>query len=85
MRWTIKNTSNDPWRSDSVDIRFISGDRMHSGNDLRDMPYDVGPGGMLDLVIPMTAPATTGSKVSNWRLVQGDKPLCSFFITLNVK
>lgn len=84
MRWTIKNTSKDPWRADSVDINFVSGDRMHSGNDARDFPYDVGPNGMLDLVVSMTAPSTSGSYVSNWRLVQGSKVLCSFFVTLRV-
>jgi hypothetical protein len=82
VRWTIKNTSSDVWRADSVDIKYVGGDRMHSGNDLRDMPYDVGVNGMLDLVIPMTLPANGGTYVSNWSLVSGSKPLCNFFIQI---
>jgi hypothetical protein len=83
-RWTIKNTSGKDWRADSVDIRFMSGDRMHSGNDLRDMPYDVGSGGMLDLVVSMTAPATAGSYTSNWALVQGNTSVCNFYVQIRV-
>lgn len=84
MHWSIKNTSTDPWRADSVDIRFVSGERMHSGNDLRDFPYDVAPGGMLDLVIPMTAPNAGGSYVSNWQFSAGDKAYCKFYVTISV-
>lgn len=84
VRWTIKNTSNDTWRADSVDILYVNGDRMHAGNDARDMPYDVTPAGMLDLVVPMTAPSTGGAYVSNWRLVNGSRTLCSFYIAIRV-
>ncbi len=81
VRWTIKNTSKDTWAADSVDIRFVSGDRVHTGNDVRDFPYDVAPGGMLDLTIDMNAPATAGSYVSNWQLAAGSKSYCNFYIT----
>lgn len=84
VRWTIKNTSSQTWRGDSVDIRFMSGDRMHSGNDVRDMPYDVGSNGMLDLVVSMTAPATAGSYTSNWALVQGSTSVCNFYVQIRV-
>ncbi|RPJ48384.1 MAG: hypothetical protein EHM21_07680 [Chloroflexi bacterium] len=83
-RWTIKNTSSKEWRADSTDVRFVSGDRMHSGNDLRDMPYSVGAGGMLDLVIGMTAPATAGSYTANWALTEGNTSVCNFFVQIRV-
>jgi hypothetical protein len=82
VRWTIKNSSGQSWDAGSVDIRYIGGDRMHSGNDLRDMPYTVGQGGMLDLVIPMTAPGTAGTYTSNWQLAAGSKALCNFFVQI---
>jgi hypothetical protein len=85
MRWTIKNSSNTAWRADSVDILFVGGDRLHNGNDARDMPYDITPGGMLDLVVPMTAPTTPGAYVSNWRLSMGSKTVCNFFVSLRVQ
>ncbi len=85
MRWTIKNTSKDTWRADSVDIRYIGGDITHAGNDPLDMPYDVAPGGMLDLIVSMTTPATAGSYVSNWQLSAGSKVYCSFYVTLRVQ
>jgi hypothetical protein len=85
VNWTIKNTSKIIWRGDSVDIRFVFGDRMHSGNDVMDFPYDVSPGGMLNLSITMTAPSEAGSYVSNWSLTQGGTSLCRFYITLRVQ
>ncbi len=81
VRWIIKNTSSDTWRSDSVDIDYVSGGRYHSGNDVIDMPYDVAPGGMLDWTVNLTAPNKNGSYVSNWKLAAGDKTLCAFYIT----
>jgi hypothetical protein len=83
--WTIKNSTSDVWRADSVDIRFISGNRLHSGNDVMDMPYDVGAGGLLDLTISMVAPSEAGSYVSNWQLAAGNTSLCNFFITFSVR
>jgi hypothetical protein len=83
-RWTIKNTSANSWLGDSTDIRFVGGDRMHSGADLRDMSADVPAGGSFDLVISMVSPATAGSYVSNWSLSLGSRPVCSFYVTINV-
>jgi Ig-like domain from next to BRCA1 gene len=83
VQWTIKNTSSKIWRSDSVDIRFVSG-RYHEGADVRDMQYDVAPGGMLDLTINMNAPVTPGAYVANWSLAEGTTPVCSFFVAFTV-
>ncbi len=80
VRWIIKNTSTDTWRSDSVDINYVSGLRG-SGNDVIDMPYDVAPGGMLDWSVNLTAPNTNGSYVSNWKIAAGTKSMCNFYIT----
>jgi hypothetical protein len=84
-RWNIRNTGPAGWKSESVKIRFISGDRLHSGADLRDLPYSVDPGWVLDLVIPMTAPAAAGSYVSNWALEDGSTRLCTFNIKIRVQ
>jgi hypothetical protein len=83
--WTIKNTSEILWRSDSIDIRFTSGDRLHTGTDVRDMPYDVAPGGQIEVVVNMHAGDTPGSYTANWALVSGLSPVCSFFVNINVQ
>ncbi|MBE0695993.1 MAG: hypothetical protein IH586_03630, partial [Anaerolineaceae bacterium] len=84
-RWTLKNTSSDTWRNDSVDVRVAAGTRMHTGSDVRDLPYSVGSQGMVDVLIDMVAPSTKGTYTENWALTQGLSPVCSFFVTIQVK
>jgi len=83
-RWTIKNTSSKLWRRDSVDIRFISGQAMHTGASAFDLPYDVGPGGMADITIDMQAPSAGGSYTTNWALMEGSVAVCRFYLVIRV-
>ena len=85
MRWTLKNTSSSSWRSDSVDVRFTSGSRMHTGSDLSDLPYEVGAGSAVDIVIPMRAPSSGGTYTSNWSLSAGNTSVCRFYVTIKVQ
>jgi len=85
MRWTIKNTSKTSWRSDSIDLRYMSGSRMHSGSDVRDMPYDVSSGGAVDILVTMQAPNTSGTYTSNWALLAGNSAVCRFFVSIKVQ
>lgn len=85
MRWTIKNTGSKSWPADSTDIRFLSGDRVHVGNDVRDMPYDVAAGGMVDILVSMRTPLTPGSYVTNWSLSQGNVSVCRFYVQFQVQ
>jgi hypothetical protein len=85
-RWTLKNTSSTSWAQDAVDVRVASGDRLHTGADVLDLPYSVAAnGGMVDILIPMEAPDAKGKFTENWVLVQGSKQLCAFFVTIVVK
>jgi hypothetical protein len=83
-RWDIQNTSQSTWKASSVTIRFISGDRLHSGVDVKDMPYNVAPGTILSFAIMMTTPTTPGTYVSNWALVEGNTFLCTFYVKIRV-
>jgi hypothetical protein len=84
-RWTLKNISSKDWASDSVDIRVVGGDRMHTGSDLRDLPYTVAAGSMVDILIDMAAPDGKGTYTENWGLYQGGTSVCRFFVTIQVK
>ena len=85
MRWSIKNTSSKDWPADSTDIRFVSGDRVHVGNDVRDMPNEVPKNGLVDVVITMRTPLTAGDYVTNWSLSQGNTSVCRFYVQFRVK
>lgn len=83
-RWTIKNTSSKLWRRDSVDIRFISGQALHTGASALDLPYDVGPSGLADITIDMQAPSAGGSYTTNWALMEGSVAVCRFYLVIRV-
>ncbi len=84
-RWTLKNTSSNTWRSDSVDIRVTSGTRLHTGPDVYDLNSSTGANGLVDIIIPMEAPGSRGTFTENWALMQGNNFLCRFYVTIVVK
>lgn len=85
MRWTLKNTSKESWRADSVDVSFVSGTDMHLGSNTRDLPYDVSSGGAVDILVDMEAPDNKGSYTSNWALMKGSTSVCRFFVVIKVQ
>jgi len=84
-RWTVRNTSQAAWRASTVTIRFVSGDRLHTGADARDLPVDVLPDGLLDTIVDMNAPGVAGSYTSNWALMDGATRLCAFYVQIRVQ
>lgn len=84
-RWTIKNTSSDTWRGDSVDIRFSGGERLQTGPDAYDLPQDIKPQDSVDVFISMQAPSTKGDYVSNWGVYEGSTNLCRFYLKITVR
>jgi hypothetical protein len=84
MQWTIQNTSGTAWQRDSVDIRWVSGDKMQVGADAYDLPYDVLNSSSVDVLINMRTPSGTGTVSSNWAIVQGDTTLCKFFVEIKL-
>lgn len=85
MRWTVKNTGSSAWTADNSVIRFVSGDRLHTGSDLRDLPYNVEPNSTVDIVIPMRAPETPGVYAANWAITKETTFLCRFYVFVRVQ
>lgn len=86
-RWTIKNTSDKEWRSDSVDLRYVpsSDPRMHNGADTYDLPVSVPTNGTVDVQVSMRAPDSSGTYISQWGLYEGDRSLCRFFVQIRAR
>lgn len=82
--WKLQNTSDDSWRADSVDLRFISGDRLHVGTDVRDTSGDVTVNGTTTITVDMIAPSASGEYQSNWALSAGNTSICRFFVKIKV-
>ena len=85
VQWTLKNQSPQLWRSDSIDIRWMGGDKLGLTQSVYDMPYDVSPGAMLTIPVKMVAPTTAGAYTSNWALVNGSTPVCQFYLKIIVR
>ncbi|MEZ4860033.1 MAG: NBR1-Ig-like domain-containing protein [Caldilineaceae bacterium] len=63
--WRVKNTGNRIWGAD-YKLVFIGGDQMSAPNEVN-IPLTE-PGGVADLSIDITAPATSGTHRGEWRL-----------------
>lgn len=82
--WILRNTGEKAWLADRTTIRFVSGDRLHTGADAVDIPYDVETGNLLDVFINMMAPQSAGSYVSAWTILDGTTRVCNFYIRFKV-
>ena len=85
VQWTLKNQSPQVWRSDSIDIRWMGGDKLGISQTVYDMPYDVSPGSMLIIPVKMIAPTQGGAYTSNWALVNGSVTICQFYLQIKVQ
>jgi methionine-rich copper-binding protein CopC len=82
--WTLKNTGSESWLSSNIDFSRASGRDM-SGQDVYDLPNNVGPGAQVTLTVDMRAPADAGTYTANWRLGSKNKPLCEVSVRIIVK
>jgi hypothetical protein len=82
--WTIKNAGSTNWSATEIDIRYLSGTKMHEGADLSDLPADVAANGSFRLIFDMVAPGTAGRYTETWALSQGNTNVCVMSITIDV-
>ncbi|WP_172634594.1 NBR1-Ig-like domain-containing protein [Anaerolinea thermophila] len=85
VSWTLQNTSTEPWRSDSIDVRFKGGVPMHTSKDVIDLPKSVEPNGTIDITITMTAPEKAGYQITYWTLSAGSTVKCTFYVEIFVE
>jgi hypothetical protein len=68
--WRLINSGTCTWNS-SYAVVWVSGEEMGDQNVVA-LGGNVSPGQSVDISVPMTAPASTGSYQSNWRLRNAD-------------
>lgn len=84
-RWVIKNTGTETWQADTLDFKFISGEKFHTGGaDLLDLERDVVIQGTYTFVLDMLAPNNDGRYTTNWALVRGGETICALSLTIDV-
>lgn len=84
-RWTLKNTGTQTWVTNDVDYRYVSGQKMHTGNDVYDIIKDVKTGESIDIIVDMMAPDSTGTFKTTWALTRNTRTLCELNVTIVVK
>jgi hypothetical protein len=64
MNWHLKNTGTSTWTANYI-LRYYSGNTFGAPKEIT-IEREVLPGDEIDINIPMTAPTTPGSYISNW-------------------
>jgi hypothetical protein len=84
-RWTLKNTSTETWKEDSLEVRYIAGDKFQQYSDSLMLQMDVKAGESVEFIVDMIAPAEQGSYSTAWGLFRGSKNLCVIYTNLTVE
>jgi hypothetical protein len=82
--WQVRNTGAKNWGKSGIDLRYISGTKMHTYGDSYDLAKDVGPGKSITLIVDMVSPKTKGYYTAVWGLYKGSQAFCKLSITINV-
>ena len=82
--WTIRNTSDAAWRSDSADFSFSGGRDMHE-TDIFDMERNIRPDQEVTFRVEMRAPNRAGTYTSTWTLGSGRDTLCTVSVRIRVE
>jgi len=64
--WRLKNVGYCTWNT-GYRLAFMSGNSMGAPAYVN-LPYNVAPGGVVDISVPMQAPAAVGTYTGNWGL-----------------
>jgi hypothetical protein len=82
--WGIKNAGSQTWQAGNTDLFFASGERLHTGGDLRDVTSNVAPNGTYTVTIDMKAPSNDGTHTTKWAIRLEDGSTCDLNLTINV-
>jgi hypothetical protein len=83
VTWTIENIGSSTWTT-SFYIQFATGERM-GANEKIFLPYPVPPNRNVQISVNFVAPESTGSKRSDWKLVNAnDVAFYDFYIVIDV-
>lgn len=87
VTWRIQNTGSRDWPRESIDIGYVSGEKMAIGGTLFDLSKTVPAGQIGDIMITFEAPRNKGAGTFRtiWSLLRGSTPFCEFSFSLVVK
>ena len=83
-RWQVLNIGTSGWDENSLDYRYVGGDKMHMVS-IYDFNKSVPTGGVIDLVVEMQAPDKPGTYTTTWKIGVGKERFCPMSLTIVVK
>jgi hypothetical protein len=83
-KWKVKNIGKNVWDKNSVDYRYLSGNKFHkvAGYDLS---KTVNVGETIELIVDMLSPKNPGNYTTNWTMQAGDEQFCTLSLTIVVR
>ena len=82
-RWLVANVGTDVWDKNSMDYRYVSGDKIHLAAAY-DLDQSVSPGESTEIVVQMRAPTYSGTFSTRWRINIGNTQFCTMKLTIVV-
>ena len=83
VTWTIENVGTSTWTANYY-IEFASGDQMEAPEKVF-LPYPVRPNTNVQISVDFIAPTATGTKQSNWKLVNAnDNAFYDFYVIVDI-
>lgn len=83
VTWTLENAGSTTWTTGYY-IEFSSGEQMGAVDQVF-LPYEVPPNTNVQISVDFVAPESTGTKQSDWSLVNAnDVPFYDFYVIVDV-
>jgi hypothetical protein len=83
-RWSVLNTGSTTWNSGEVSARYLSGAVLHTSAEVP-LLQAVQPGSVVEISVPMTAPASPQSVSTGWAITRGTQTLCNLIVAIEVR
>lgn len=82
--WTVVNTGNKVWTSNTIDFVYLSGYRQNEKR-IQDLSSTIGRGSLVTFTVLFKAPKTSGEYASIWSLRVGNMIFCSMRMYFEVQ
>jgi hypothetical protein len=81
--WQVINIGTLGWDQNSLDYRYVSGDKLHM-TSAYDFNQSVPTGGVIDFFVEMQAPNQPGTYQTTWKIAIGKERFCTMNLTIVV-
>jgi hypothetical protein len=85
VAWRIQNIGVKDWSTDSIDMAYVSGQKMSIGGSRFDLSTSVESGQMGDIIVKFEVPKNNGEYATTWGLYRGETLFCEFTFRIVVK